>query len=153
MLNLPHHEWYACRGKVNVSIDIQSVSGATSLYLEDRSDQAYDTFNISSAYVNAGLFNSQLAGINLRIGGTCCDITDKDQIDLSVNGINKFPTVVDFDFYNYPGQESWLSSADAGWLEVNNQSISASIVPIPAAVWLFGSALAGLGWMRRKQTA
>jgi hypothetical protein len=26
-------------------------------------------------------------------------------------------------------------------------------VPIPAAVWLFGSALAGLGWMRRKQIA
>ncbi|MGI9308347.1 MAG: VPLPA-CTERM sorting domain-containing protein [Gammaproteobacteria bacterium] len=24
-------------------------------------------------------------------------------------------------------------------------------VPIPAAVWLFGSALAGLGWIRRKQ--
>jgi hypothetical protein len=26
-----------------------------------------------------------------------------------------------------------------------------SAVPIPAAVWLFGSALAGLGWMRRKR--
>jgi hypothetical protein len=26
-------------------------------------------------------------------------------------------------------------------------------VPVPAAVWLFGSALAGLGWLRRKQTA
>jgi hypothetical protein len=26
-------------------------------------------------------------------------------------------------------------------------------VPIPAAVWLFGSALAGLGWLRRRQTA
>jgi hypothetical protein len=25
-------------------------------------------------------------------------------------------------------------------------------VPAPAAVWLFGSALAGLGWMRRKQS-
>jgi hypothetical protein len=25
-------------------------------------------------------------------------------------------------------------------------------VPVPAAVWLFGSALAGLGWMRRKTT-
>jgi hypothetical protein len=24
-------------------------------------------------------------------------------------------------------------------------------VPVPAAIWLFGSALAGLGWMRRKQ--
>ena len=28
-----------------------------------------------------------------------------------------------------------------------------SVVPVPAAVWLFGSALAGLGWMRRKQVA
>lgn len=27
-----------------------------------------------------------------------------------------------------------------------------SVVPVPAAVWLFGSALAGLGWCRRKQT-
>jgi hypothetical protein len=27
-----------------------------------------------------------------------------------------------------------------------------SAIPVPAAVWLFGSALAGLGWMRRKQT-
>jgi hypothetical protein len=25
-------------------------------------------------------------------------------------------------------------------------------VPVPAAVWLFGSALAGLGWMKRKRT-
>jgi hypothetical protein len=30
---------------------------------------------------------------------------------------------------------------------------SISAVPIPAAVWLFGSALAGLGWLRRRQTA
>jgi hypothetical protein len=26
-----------------------------------------------------------------------------------------------------------------------------SVVPIPATVWLFGSALAGLGWLKRKQ--
>ncbi len=25
-----------------------------------------------------------------------------------------------------------------------------TVVPVPAAVWLFGSALAGLGWFRRK---
>jgi len=30
---------------------------------------------------------------------------------------------------------------------------SVSAVPMPAAVWLFGSALAGLGWLRRNQTA
>jgi hypothetical protein len=29
---------------------------------------------------------------------------------------------------------------------------TASAVPIPAAVWLFGSALVGLGWMRRRKT-
>ncbi len=27
-----------------------------------------------------------------------------------------------------------------------------AVVPIPAALWLFGSAMAGLGWMRRKQS-
>lgn len=31
-------------------------------------------------------------------------------------------------------------------------STVSSVVPVPAAVWLFGSSLAGLGWMRRKQT-
>ena len=30
--------------------------------------------------------------------------------------------------------------------------IVSSVVPIPAAGWLFGSALAGLGWLRRKQS-
>ncbi|NND53341.1 MAG: VPLPA-CTERM sorting domain-containing protein [Gammaproteobacteria bacterium] len=32
-------------------------------------------------------------------------------------------------------------------------SANLSVVPIPAAVWLFGSALAGLGWLRRKQAS
>jgi hypothetical protein len=32
-------------------------------------------------------------------------------------------------------------------------SVMASVVPIPAAAWLFASALIGMGWMRRKQTA
>ncbi|WP_297290776.1 VPLPA-CTERM sorting domain-containing protein [Oceanicoccus sp.] len=31
-----------------------------------------------------------------------------------------------------------------------NETFTAA-VPVPAAVWLFGSALAGLGWMRRKR--
>ena len=29
-------------------------------------------------------------------------------------------------------------------------NLTGSVVPIPAAVWLFGSALLGLGWMRRR---
>ena len=31
--------------------------------------------------------------------------------------------------------------------------VRTSVVPIPAAVWLFGSALAGLGWYKRKSVA
>jgi hypothetical protein len=33
------------------------------------------------------------------------------------------------------------------------KGIAISAVPIPAAVWLFGSGLAALGWMRRRQSA
>jgi hypothetical protein len=47
------------------------------------------------------------------------------------------------------------SSCEGDFIEYKARRISGgrvSAVPIPAAVWLFGSALAGLGWMRRKQT-
>ena len=36
---------------------------------------------------------------------------------------------------------------------VDSVAMEVNVVPIPAAVWLFGSALVGLGWFRRKQTA
>ena len=32
-------------------------------------------------------------------------------------------------------------------------NVAVNVVPIPAAAWLFGSALLGLGWFRRKQVA
>jgi len=40
--------------------------------------------------------------------------------------------------------------AYSGRVIVDNIAVGAA-VPVPAAVWLFGSALAGLGWIRRKQ--
>jgi hypothetical protein len=33
-----------------------------------------------------------------------------------------------------------------------SSGVVTAVTPIPAAAWLFGSALAGLGWLRRKQT-
>jgi hypothetical protein len=53
------------------------------------------------------------------------------------------------------GSASFGGEAEWDWL---NNTIgrgilaggTVSAVPIPAAVWLFGSALAGLGWFRRK---
>jgi hypothetical protein len=46
-------------------------------------------------------------------------------------------------------QERVFGGTDAGM----TRQLELTLVPIPAAVWLFGSALAGLGWLRRKQTS
>lgn len=60
------------------------------------------------------------------------------------------------------GTGNWLNLTRLSYLDdfaysydkyVHMDNIVVSAVPIPAAVWLFGSALAGLGWLRRKQTA
>jgi hypothetical protein len=40
--------------------------------------------------------------------------------------------------------------APCGYHQVRLDDITVSAVPVPAAVWLFGSALAGLGWFRRR---
>jgi hypothetical protein len=48
-----------------------------------------------------------------------------------------------------------FNSQISGFLAQDDGALTGTVsaVPIPAAVWLFGSALAGLGWMRRRQTA
>jgi len=51
---------------------------------------------------------------------------------------------VRFEVYSY----GVVGGFDA--LSITIDNVNASVVPVPAAVWLFGSALAGLGWMRRK---
>jgi len=63
------------------------------------------------------------------------------------------------------GTGGWLNLSWAYWqvstprsfsfapdIDLSVDNITVSAVPIPAAVWLFGSALAGLGWLRRKKT-
>ena len=44
-------------------------------------------------------------------------------------------------------------TANANAFETDNHAYSVSAVPLPAAAWLFGSALLGLGALRRKQKA
>jgi hypothetical protein len=48
-----------------------------------------------------------------------------------------------------------FNSQISGFLAQDDGALTGTVsaVPIPAAVWLFGSALAGLGWMRRRKTA
>ena len=48
----------------------------------------------------------------------------------------------------------WFANNEFGLLAIDNTSLSTSAVPVPAAVWLFGSGLLGLvGISRRKKTA
>ncbi len=47
-------------------------------------------------------------------------------------------------------QDNTAPQEELAWAIANITSIT--VVPIPAAVWLFGSALGLLGWMRRKRT-
>jgi hypothetical protein len=59
---------------------------------------------------------------------------------------------------------AWRFRFDTGEQEINHKQVNStlyvwavhdgdiSVVPVPAAVWLFGSALGLLGWIRRKAT-
>lgn len=55
------------------------------------------------------------------------------------------------DGYRLPASDGFVGR---GWLLGGDGSddwlVTATIVPIPAAVWLFGSALGMLGWLRRR---
>jgi len=54
------------------------------------------------------------------------------------------------DWQNLVSLEFGALDAPYSWTAIGFDNIVVTAVPIPAAVWLFGSALAGLGWMRRK---
>jgi hypothetical protein len=66
-----------------------------------------------------------------------------------------------YTLHGTPDAEYWSGGPDVAYpgspyiVQPNEMDVYLvrTVVPIPAAVWLFGSALAGLGWMRRKQTA
>jgi hypothetical protein len=56
---------------------------------------------------------------------------------------------------NYINGSQQLDKTSDTWISRGSDTpfrLYSNVIPIPAAVWLFGSALAGLGWMRRKQT-
>ncbi len=47
----------------------------------------------------------------------------------------------------------WFDATSAEWIPVNYNNASVSIIPVPAAAWLFVSALGGLAGLKRRQAA
>jgi hypothetical protein len=61
------------------------------------------------------------------------------------------PFVTAFAFNPDNGDQTWAIKSNSfyAWA-VTDGDVAASVIPIPAAVWLFGSGLGLLGWMRKK---
>lgn len=53
----------------------------------------------------------------------------------------------------WQGLESVTFEANFEFFYSGLDDVVVSTVPVPPAAWLFGSALTGLGWLRRRQTA
>jgi hypothetical protein len=87
------------------------------------------------------------ADIDLALGYLA--FSDDGNFDDSTGpGLNELGTG---QWLNITGVQIYGSLAVFAPVYVDNVMLGTA-VPIPAAVWLFGSALAGLGWMRRKKT-
>ena len=88
---------------------------------------------------------------------------------LILNGVNGS----DLDGNLFPLEEATLTDWQEFWIQViaedgplalvsdfatsglvggGNITVQDSVIPVPAAFWLFGSALGLLGWMRRRQS-
>jgi len=88
------------------------------------------------------VYKSNFSGLNISMTETVTSSTGAETTWLFRSGFdldyNPFLFLNPGDGNNY----NWSGSPQPGW---------GNVVPIPAAVWLFGSALTGLGWIRRKQ--
>jgi hypothetical protein len=100
-------------------------------------------------------FDVSSAGIVVGLGDTLSIVVSRTTTfqDAFVN--NNIVTWSNGDSYSSGVKYESTTSPTGPWNEWDGDmafQTHVSAVPIPAAIWLFGSALAGLGWMRRKQT-
>jgi hypothetical protein len=108
-------------------------------------------FNFDGAYLT-GAWND---GLNIRVQGfnganllydttVVANYDGPTWFDFSYTGIDRL------EFTSFGGVDSEPGDAGSGTHFVMD-NFTYSVVPIPAAVWLFGSGLGLLGWMRLKK--
>ncbi|MGI9291504.1 MAG: VPLPA-CTERM sorting domain-containing protein [Gammaproteobacteria bacterium] len=127
-------------------------------------------------------FDPSYGGTDLRITHEYGSAFDLQSLDttyssqagyVSIRGYDEFDNQVAYEYLTSLSS-NWVNlSFDDSWNAVHSvvieggyfcafsncvgipngvDNFTASVVPIPAAAWLFGSALAGLGFIKRKQT-
>lgn len=116
-----------CGGCLTLDISVESISG--------------DEFNLGSLDILVGsLFPSaSITGVYAGGGNISRSVStagwQTEAFGAAWNGLDSLSI-------------SMNSASGVDVLGLDN--FTATVVPVPAAVWLFGSALAGLGWMRRR---
>ena len=130
----------------------------TGSFIYDADLDSYSALSITYSSPNPGAEN--------LFGGTETSVLNGDSIFLSTAGYDTgVATQAFMDFVWAENLTNAGGTVNIGSGSVTNVytqtytdtvvagSIVASAVPIPAAAWLFGSALAGLGWLRRRKAA
>ena len=131
-------------GSGNASSDVQIIAqDGTSVSFYQASGGAFDLISFDMLFItgntNADMLLQGQRGdgsvVNLQVLGSASEGEIWETVFLS-GQLNNL-TSITFTNFSRP---------------VQLDNIVVQAVPVPAAVWLFGSALAGLGWLRRKQT-
>jgi hypothetical protein len=114
-------------------------------------DIAAGTVELYNSSSSAAIFSNTVNGLSLNstnFSGGGNNVTLGYIFDMNAALLDSI--LLDSIFSVSVQNSSDVNSSFGGSVAVG---IAYNIVPIPAAVWLFGSALAGLGWIRRRQTA
>ncbi len=138
------------------------IPGATSEYYDVYYSDADGSFNIDGEYLSIeGVYLQSLpagGGLNLAEIGLNFSIEPTEFGNFVASfvalGDNAFPSIVeraiDGDLLTHTVMGNTSGSDQRLRVTLGFLSSSGPVVPVPAAGWLFGSALLTMGWIRRK---